>query len=364
MHPIAVTPLSAEAIMKLHPIPLFSVDGSAVNGGFMEIGGLALPPRGDPSLVKFEMDNGVMIAVDYPLPNPGAQEVYWYWPNSLQSAFHINIDLAASNDNAPFYRLRIKFLDRREDEFEVARTTFLIPKDLRLLQNYPSGGALQRVMRFDTVSSVSLTGLTDANRVATVGKKYGWDGGGNVLDWGCGHGRVIRVLHHFSDAKRFGIDIDPENVGWAKSHLPEVDFRVGPLMPPTDFESCKFSLVYAISVMTHLTADVQTAWLHEIKRLLQPGGIALLTFAGDGAAAFSSRYLTQSWMSQYLSTGTGPDLADKSLEGVIAQPDYYKNVTQKAEIARDRCAEVFDVLGVHECMFGYQDLLVLRNPPP
>ena len=361
MNATAATPPSAETIRKLHSIPLFSVNGTAVNRGSIEIGGLALPPRGDPSLVQFEMERGVRMAVDYPLPNPGAHEVYWYWPDSLRSAFRITIDLAASNDSAPFYKLRIKFLDRKEDEFEVARTTVLIPKDLRMLQNFPSGGSLQRVMRFDTVSSVALTGLTDANRIATLAKRYGWNGSGNVLDWGCGHGRVVRHLHLFAEAERFGIDIDPENVGWAKSHLPDANFRVGPLMPPTDYENGKFSLIYAISVMTHLTADVQIAWLREIKRLLQPGGLALLTFAGDGSAAFSSRYLTQPWFKQYLSTGSGPDLPDKSLEGVIDKPDYYKNVTQKSNVARDRCAKLFEVVGVHECMFGYQDLLVLRN---
>jgi SAM-dependent methyltransferase len=113
----------------------------------------------------------------------------------------------------------------------------------------------------------------------------------------------------------FGIDIDPDNISWAKQNLPAIDFRIGPLLPPTDYPDGSFDLVYGISVMTHLTRAVQIAWLREIERILEPGGLALLTFAGDTSVAFNSQYLTLEWLADYRLRGLGADLPSKGSGG-------------------------------------------------
>jgi SAM-dependent methyltransferase len=46
------------------------------------------------------------------------------------------------------------------------------------------------------------------------------------------------------------------------------------------FEDESFDLVYALSVFTHLTGDLQIAWRDELRRVLRPGGLLLVTTHG------------------------------------------------------------------------------------
>jgi SAM-dependent methyltransferase len=357
-------PFAAEEILALHSIPLFGINGFSVNGGLLEVAGLALPVKGNPRTVEFSADPGVEFAVEYPIPHAGAAEYYWYWPGSELSAFRLRVDLAASRTAGDYYKFRLRFAGGGKRPLESIRTTIVVPKNIGLLENFPTPAALRRVQSFETVNSVATTGLTDALRICELARAYGWDGTGDVLDWGVGHGRVARHIGRFSEANVFGVDIDPDNIAWANAHLPSLSVSVGPLMPPTSYPDNQFSLVYGISVMTHLERSVQEAWLEEIKRILRPGGIALLTFAGNASLAFSSKDLDRAFLDTYLETGFGPHLTSHDLVGVIDTPEYYKNVKQTIERAKEICSGFLEVAGAHECMFGYQDLLVLRKPSP
>ena len=47
-----------------------------------------------------------------------------------------------------------------------------------------------------------------------------------------------------------------------------------------DFDATSFDLVYALSVFTHLTSELQLAWRDELLRVLRPDGLLLLTTHG------------------------------------------------------------------------------------
>ena len=102
-----------------------------------------------------------------------------------------------------------------------------------------------------------------------------------LLDWGCGCGRVLR---HWSDLPHtcvLGCDITPKMVDWCNEHLPFAEAAVNELSPPLPYGDATFDLVYAFSVMTHLSEDLQHAWMQECRRVLKPGGYLLFSTLGE-----------------------------------------------------------------------------------
>jgi SAM-dependent methyltransferase len=101
----------------------------------------------------------------------------------------------------------------------------------------------------------------------------------SVLDFGCGCGRVTRYFRDH-DGDVAGSDVSGDAVAWCRGNLSFARFEVNGLAPPLVFDDAGFDLVYALSVFTHLTADLQLAWRDELHRVLRPGGRLLLTTHG------------------------------------------------------------------------------------
>jgi SAM-dependent methyltransferase len=102
----------------------------------------------------------------------------------------------------------------------------------------------------------------------------------NILDFGCGCGRLIRHFKHSTDAKLFGADYDRDLIRWCRRKLPFGEFITNDLEPPLAFEDGQFDFVYMISVFTHLSGELQRRWMIELRRVIQPGGILYFTTHG------------------------------------------------------------------------------------
>jgi SAM-dependent methyltransferase len=127
---------------------------------------------------------------------------------------------------------------------------------------------------FDRSGRMSVDDLQRA--LASIGRSF--DEFNDVLEWGCGCGRILRQLPSPSAPKRlYGNDIDRAALAWINDNLPWIETSHTDGMPPLSYADNSFDLVFNHSVMTHLNAAYQDAWLAELKRVLRPGGILTLT---------------------------------------------------------------------------------------
>ncbi len=106
----------------------------------------------------------------------------------------------------------------------------------------------------------------------------------NILDFGCGCGRMLiwldkKQLH----SKLYGTDIDREVISWCNENLKFASFHVNDSMPPLHYPANTFDLIYASAVFSHLNEDHQSKWLEEFKRILSDKGILVITILGRNA---------------------------------------------------------------------------------
>lgn len=124
-----------------------------------------------------------------------------------------------------------------------------------------------------------LSGLADLALVLDAVHRHG-DGGRRaaLLDLGCASGRVVRHVPALAPGlAAFGVDIGLTGVAWARRWLPPaITVAQGTVLPHLPFADGELDVVYAGSVFTHI-GDFEEAWLLELRRVLRPGGIAVLT---------------------------------------------------------------------------------------
>jgi ubiquinone/menaquinone biosynthesis C-methylase UbiE len=121
---------------------------------------------------------------------------------------------------------------------------------------------------------------------------------GAVLDVGCGLGRMaVPLARYLSPRGRYeGFDIDAEAIRWCQDHIATVhhNFRFtaanvhsarynpgGTASPGSmrlPYEDASFDVAFLASVFTHLLPDAVARYLHELKRVLKPGGRCVASY--------------------------------------------------------------------------------------
>lgn len=164
----------------------------------------------------------------------------------------------------------------------------------------------------------------------------------NVLDFGCGTGRLLGALD-FGSASVSGCDVGEPVSNFSTGAYPDFDIRHTGLYPPLPWESDHFDLIYSFSVFSHLTRDAEDVWLKELLRIGRHDAAYLITIQGD-------------WMVE--ATLSGDEKAEAEAEGFLFRavhgrfsdgldfPEYYESSYHTSEYIHAHWSNFFEIVEV------------------
>ena len=255
------------------------------------------------------------------------------------------------------------------------------PKLFPLIQQngyaFPSKNLIQRVIGEPaTAKRFNESGLVDWRRIEgrLRGAGFNFLRGGNILDFGCGCGRILRHIAFYADAYNFfGGDVDADSIAWGRLHLDFAEFWVLPLMPPTPYSSNQFDAAYAYSVFSHLPFEAAAAWRDELHRICKPGALLVLTLQGKyviDAITLKLRDLGTPNAQQLVSDQGRfcqegflfyPYPAQSDNTGNWMSEGRYGNAFVTESFAREFWSEGFDVVDYLPAPDDWQDYIILRR---
>jgi len=160
--------------------------------------------------------------------------------------------------------------------------------------------------------------------------------GADILDFGCGDGRVLSYLSDYAQRRLYGVDSDPEAVFSAKEkflHSPNVsilreDARQLPFM--NGFFANVLCLNFAVNFGEH-----REIFYQEMKRVLHPAGDILLSVFNEDA--FDER------MKLYKFAGA----PIHHVEGTTVYFDYKEGLHPSEQFSKSQLEGIFDENGLH-----------------
>lgn len=141
--------------------------------------------------------------------------------------------------------------------------------------------------------SVSFVSFLVTNYTELTGRSIA---GTKVLDFGCGWGRLLRLMLYFSDPKDlYGCD------AWEQSleHIRKANVRATieksqTISADLPFDpTVKFDLIYAFSVFTHLSEKATKAALDTFHRRISRDGVLVITIRPEEFWAYLSEHRGQ-----------------------------------------------------------------------
>jgi len=99
---------------------------------------------------------------------------------------------------------------------------------------------------------------------------------GPICDLGCGPGQIARYLHR-RGVDTLGVDLSPRMIAEAGRLNPEIHFHQGDMLALPDADN-SWGAIAAFYCIIHIPRDQIVNALREMKRVLKPGGVLLITF--------------------------------------------------------------------------------------
>jgi SAM-dependent methyltransferase len=213
-----------------------------------------------------------------------------------------------------------------------------------------------------------LAGLLDWQAIQPLVE--GAEGPARYMDLGGSTGRVARHAARSGTIEPWVADIQISAIDWLLRHgdpaIRAFQCRPAPHLP---FESGFFRAVSAFSVFTHIDSE-ELAWLLELRRVVAPGGLLVLTIADE---ATWSLLATPDWQWLRDAMTVGPDA--EALRALVGQPmpqprlvfnnteedSYHCNVIHSEAYVRDVWGRFLEVVDYLPMAHRHQARVVLRR---
>ena len=103
--------------------------------------------------------------------------------------------------------------------------------------------------------------------------------GASILDYGCGWGRLLRLMYKFTDPKNlYGCDPWDRSIQICRQDGVVANLEISSYLPrELPFGSTKFDLIYAFSVFTHLSERAAKMAIDACRLSIKENGLAAIT---------------------------------------------------------------------------------------
>ena len=137
----------------------------------------------------------------------------------------------------------------------------------------------------------------------------------DVLDFGCGWGRLLRLMLYYVPQHRlFGSDAWDVSLDLSrKSNIPVTLEKTSTFPCEIGFGGKKFDLIYLFSIFTHLPEEIFKSCLSAIRKNIKEDGVILFTVR-------SSEYWKEALQSYSSETGAAPLIKDHNEKGFAFLP--------------------------------------------
>ena len=216
----------------------------------------------------------------------------------------------------PFYKKN--GLDAIEQEYLKASkgensTIFMFPsEDVQVITNGLKGEATAK------------SGLSIFKQLFNCVNQFELSDNPCILDYGCGWGRITRLLATLSDDKNvYGVDVDNRLISSAKQFAASLTFSEIQSMGTLPFEDDGFDLIFANSVFSHLSEKSAISTLLELLRVLKPNGkIIISVLELNEMKKFYSNEKQRAWIENILGS-------QEDAEQVLSQDNFVWGDTKR-----------------------------------
>lgn len=341
---------------------IWMIDSFAIERGVLSVTGWALAPSGDAAAATFRVNGENFDSVTWPVGRRDIHQCYFYHPGSHQAGFALRTDISRFL-RAGASELALSFAHAKSNEPLTHYQTYYHP----LIEEtfpLPDGAQRKRVTGTDNEFLFRLGGFTLYRKIVELlSRRFpsSLHDGANVLDWGCGCGRLLRYLA--ADNMRLnlhGADIDPDNIGWCKTNLPSIKVEIVPLSPPTPYAAGQFNLVIGNSVFTHLGEKQQLLWLEELSRITTSGGLVMVSVQAASELPRETFFAPE--FEKLFEKGFLSSSVDDALAEVIDDATYYRSAFHTHDYVRSVWSKYFEVVDiVPQFANNVQDWVIMRK---